>query len=54
MRNTNQWFLNLLNQFIEITTLDLTKLDRVRCETMGQQEIVILWKLENILSPKFS
>lgn len=34
MKKTNQLFLDLLNQFIELTIKDLSKLDRVRFETM--------------------
>lgn len=29
MKKTNLWFLNLLNEFIEITTQELTRLDRI-------------------------
>ena len=34
MRKTNQQFLDLLNSFIELTIKDLTKLDRIKFETM--------------------
>lgn len=34
MKKTNQWFLDLLNQLIELTVKDLTALQRVRFETM--------------------
>lgn len=34
MKKTNQWFLDLLNQFIELTIKDLTVLERIRFETM--------------------
>lgn len=34
MKRTNAKFLNLLNYFIDLTVKDLTKLDRVRFETM--------------------
>lgn len=34
MRKTNQRFLDLLNSFIELTVKDLTKLDRIKYETM--------------------
>lgn len=34
MKKTNQAFLDLLNEFIELTLTDLTKLQRVKYETM--------------------
>lgn len=34
MKRTNQFFLDLLNQFIELTIMDLTALERIRFETM--------------------
>lgn len=34
MQKTNQGFLDLLNEFIELTLTDLTKLQRVKYETM--------------------
>lgn len=34
MRKTNDFFLNLLNEFIELTIKDLTKLQRIQFETM--------------------
>lgn len=34
MRKTNQHFLDLLNEFIELTLTDLTKLQRIKYETM--------------------
>lgn len=34
MRKTNQRFLDLLNSFIELTVKDLTKLERIKYETM--------------------
>lgn len=34
MKKTNQEFLDLLNSLIELTVLDLTKIDRIRFETM--------------------
>lgn len=34
MKKTNQFFLDLLNQFIELTIMDLTPLERIRFETM--------------------
>lgn len=34
MRKTNQQFLDLLNEFIELTLTDLTKLQRIKYETM--------------------
>jgi len=34
MKKTNQSFLDLLNNFIELTIKDLTKLERIRFETM--------------------
>ncbi|XP_055849438.1 dynein axonemal heavy chain 8 [Episyrphus balteatus] len=34
MKRTNTRFLNLLNHFIDLTVKDLTKLDRIRFETM--------------------
>lgn len=34
MRKTNEYFLDLLNEFIELTVKDLTKLQRTHFETM--------------------
>lgn len=34
MRKTNQQFLDLLNEFIELTLTDLSKLQRIKYETM--------------------
>lgn len=34
MKKTNQRFLDLLNSFIELTVKDLTKLERIKFETM--------------------
>lgn len=34
MKATNQRFLNLLNSLIDLTSKDLTKIERIRFETM--------------------
>lgn len=37
MKKTNLWFLNLLNEFIEITTQELTRLDRI---SVGKKSLI--------------
>ena len=34
MQNTNQSFLDLLNELIEVTTTELSKMDRIKFETL--------------------
>lgn len=34
MQATNQYFLDMLNELIQVTTTELTKMDRVKFETL--------------------
>lgn len=54
MKKTNQQFLDLLNEFIELTLTDLTKLQRIKYETMvtihvHQVSLISITRQPNVL-----